>query len=144
MKFRIGTRTNEEEFKAYSDSKSFETVYVIIEAETAEEAIIKAKTEYDVVLEWSVISIEEYEKQIKQREERKEKIKIQKEKEKARRKERESQPGYKAKREWNKANRELKKIEEQIAELNRKKAYYEKKKIEMAKLYKAETNEEIQ
>ncbi len=143
MKFRVETRTNEEHNKACCGDLYIGTTTVIIEAENKKEAIEKAKEQYDVVLEGSVISTEEFEKQKREQEEQIAKIKAQEERAKAKRIEKENQPGYKAKRNYKRVIAEIEKATEEIEALKRKIAYYEKKKIELAKQYKAETGEEI-
>ena len=143
MTYRVETRTNEEHNRACCGDLYVGTTTVIIEAETKEEAIEKAKAEYDVVLEGSVISTEEFEKQKREQEEQIAKAKVQEEKAKAKRIERENQPGYKAKRDYKRAAAEIEKATEEIEALKRKVAYYEKKKIELAKRYEAETGEKI-
>ena len=57
--------------------------------------------------------------------------------------ERESQPGFKARRNWKRYDTEIKKAREQIEELEKNIKYYEKKKAEYAKQYKAETGEDV-
>ena len=57
--------------------------------------------------------------------------------------ERESRPGFKARRSWKRYDTEIKKAREQIKELEESIKYYEKKKAEYAKQYKAETGEDV-
>ena len=57
--------------------------------------------------------------------------------------EKENKPGFKAHRNWKRYDTEIKKAREQIKELERNIKYYEKKKAEYAKQYKAETGEDV-
>ena len=62
---------------------------------------------------------------------------------KAKRIERENQPGFKTKRNYKRVMTEIEKAKEEMKALERKIAYYEKKKVELAKQFKEETGEEI-
>jgi len=64
--------------------------------------------------------------------------------EKAKREAREAVPGYKARRNWKRCDTEIRKMREEIERLMTEIEYHEARKAEYAKVYKAETGEEIE
>lgn len=118
----INTKFTQEEINIIKEIMSYKALFNCNDAPSTQE-------EFDG---WCDKIIEKYHED-KKREEIKKQKKIEKE----------SQPGFKARRSWKRYDTEIRKAKEQIKELEKSIEYYEKKKAEYAKQYKAETGENV-
>jgi hypothetical protein len=118
----INTKFTQEEIKAIEEVMLYKALFHHNDTPSTQK-------EFD---EWCDKVVEKYHED-KKREEIKKTKKI----------ERESQLGFKARRSWKRYDTEIRKAKEQIKELEKSIKYYEKKKAEYAKQYKAETEEDV-